>query len=112
MHKLVVVLRGWQDSERVEREWSEAFVPLAEQMAGLRRVSVSRTAGSPSGPADVILLHELFFDDLASLQAAMVSPAGQAAGRALMQLAAGRVELFFAEHQEMALDRPSAPGTA
>ncbi|MBM2844635.1 MAG: EthD family reductase [Anaerolineales bacterium] len=106
MHKLVVVLRGLAESEWMERRWSEDFVPLAERMPGLRRVLVGRARGAPAGPAEVLLLHEFLFDDLASLQAAM-------AGLALMRFAGERAELFFAEHHEMSLDRlPGAGGTA
>lgn len=113
MHKLVVVLRGGvQDTETIERAWSEDFVPLAEQMPGLRRVCVGRAAGSPGGRADVLIIHELLFDDLEALQAAMVSPAGQAAGHALMRFAGERAELFFAEHLEMDLEPPPAAGPA
>jgi len=85
-----------------------AFVPLAEKMPGLRRVFVGRASGAPSGPADVLLLHEFVFDDLASLQAAMTSAEGQAAGQALMRFAGKRAELFFAEHHEMSLEPPPA----
>jgi uncharacterized protein (TIGR02118 family) len=113
MHKLVVVLRGLAESEWMERRWSEDFVPLAERMPGLRRVLVGRARGAPAGPAEVLLLHEFLFDDLASLQAAMTSAEGQAAGLALMRFAGERAELFFAEHHEMSLDRlPGAGGTA
>jgi uncharacterized protein (TIGR02118 family) len=108
MYKLVVVLRGVAESEWLERHWSDDFVPLAEKMPGLRRVFVGRACGAPSGPADVLLLHEFVFDDLAALQAAMISPEGQAAGLALMRFAGERAELFFAEHHEMSLDAPSA----
>src|SRR3970282_1706087 len=92
MHKLVVVLRGAAESEWMERRWSEDFVPLAERMPGLRRVLVGRARGAPGGPAKVRLLHELLFDDLASLQAAMAFPEGQAAGLALMRFAGERAE--------------------
>jgi uncharacterized protein (TIGR02118 family) len=110
MHKLVVVLRRSAEDERIERRWSEDFVPLAEKMPGLRRVVVGRSVGSPGGRADVLLVHELLFDDLPSLHNAMTSPAGQAAGLALMQFAGERAELFFAEHHEMSLDAPGHPG--
>ena len=113
MHKLVVVLRGAAESEWMERRWSEDFVPLAERMPGLRRVLVGRVRGAPAGQAEVLLLHEFLFDDRASLQAAMTSAEGQAAGLALMRFAGERAELFFAEHHEMSLDRlPGAAGTA
>lgn len=108
MHKLVVVLRGAAESEWLERHWSDDFVPLAEKMPGLRRVFVGRASGAPSGPADVLLLHEFLFDDLPALQAAMTSAEGQAAGQALMRFAGKRAELFFAEHHEMSLEPPPA----
>src|SRR3972149_4937324 len=113
MHKLVVVLHGAAESEWMERRWSEDFVPLAERMPGLRRVLVGRVRGAPAGPAELLLLHEFLLDDLASLEAAMPSAEGQAAGLALMRFAGERAELFFAEHHEMSLDRlPGAAGTA
>src|SRR3972149_3922573 len=112
MHKLVVVLRGAAESEWMERRWSEDFVPLAERMPGLRRVLVGRVRGAPAGPAEVLLLHEFLFDDLASLQAAMTSAEGQAAGLALMRFAGERAELFIAEHQEMSLGRRTRAGGA
>lgn len=107
MHKLVVVIRGAEGSERLERRWSEDFVPLAEKMPGLRRVLVGHVIGSPAGPADAVLVHELIFDDLDALQAAMTSPEGQAAGQSLMRFAGDRAELFFAEHHEMDLGSPA-----
>jgi uncharacterized protein (TIGR02118 family) len=108
MHKLVVVLRGAADSERIERRWSDDFVPLAEKMPGLRRVVVGRGAGAPGGRTDVLLVHEFLFEDREALYAAMTSPEGQAAGRALMRFAGEGAEIFFAEHHEMALG--DAPG--
>lgn len=101
MHKLVLVLRRTADPEALERQWSERFVPLAERMPGLRRVVVGRTAGAPGSIPNILLIHELLFDDLESLRRAMTSPEGQQAGRALMSFAADRSELFFAEHLEM-----------
>src|SRR3972149_6526136 len=109
MHKLVVVLRGAAQSEWLGRHWSDDFVPLGEKMPGLRRGFVGGgPGGPPSAPADVLLLHEFVFDDLASLQAAMTSAEGQAAGQALMRFAGKRAELFFAEHHEMSLEPPPA----
>lgn len=103
MHKLVVVLRRSTDPEVVERAWSEKFVPLAERMPGLRRVIVGRTVGGPGVIPQVVLVHELLFDDLEALRTAMTSLEGQAAGRALMTFAATTSDLFFSEHLEMDL---------
>lgn len=106
MHKLVVVIRGGAEPDWMERRWSEDFVPLAERMPGLRRVLVGGVVGSPGGGADISLIHELLFDDLQALRAALTSPEGQAAGQALMRFAGERAELFFAEHHEMSLETP------
>lgn len=100
MHKLMVVFRPPLDPTAFERRWSEEFVPLAEKMPGLRRVALARAYGGPTGPTDVYLVHEFFFDDAEALHQAMTSAQGQEAGRALMGFAARQVSLAFAEHLE------------
>lgn len=100
MHKLMVVFRPPLDPIDFERRWSDEFVPLAEKMPGLRRVALARAYGGPTGPTDVYLVHEFFFDDAEALSQAMTSPQGQEAGRALMGFAARHVSLAFAEHLE------------
>jgi uncharacterized protein (TIGR02118 family) len=109
MHKLVVLLRGAADSERIERRWSDEFVPLAERMPGLRRVIVGRGAGAPNGRTDVLLVHEFVFDDREALYAALTSPEGQTAGAVLLGFAGAGAEIFFAEHHEMSLGEPGEP---
>ena len=106
MHKLMLLFRRPTSIEGFETAWSAEFVPAAEQMPGIRRVAVSRAVESLAGPADLYLVHEFFFDSLASARQAMASAAGQAAGRALMSFASENVTLCFAEHLEE--DRPGA----
>jgi uncharacterized protein (TIGR02118 family) len=109
LHKLILVFKPPPDATTFERRWSEEFVPVAEGMPGLRRVSVARAYGGPSGPPEIYLVHEFYFDGEEALRRAMTSPEGQQAGRALMGFAARRVSLIFAEHLEE--DRP-LPGRA
>ncbi len=104
MHKLMVLFHHPSSIEGFETAWSGAFVPAAEQMPGIRRIAVSRPLESLAGASDFYLLHEFFFDSLASARQAMASAAGQTAGRALMRFAADKVTLCFAEHLEE--DRP------
>jgi uncharacterized protein (TIGR02118 family) len=107
----MVIFHTPTDVPVFENRWSEEFVPRAEHMPGLRRVVLSRVMGGPAGGGDVHLVHEFLFDDADAVKAAMVSPEGQAAGRALMGFAAPYVTLCFAEHMEEA--RPLAvPGTS
>jgi uncharacterized protein (TIGR02118 family) len=100
VHKLMVLFQSSEDSLALETQWSDEFVARAERMPGLRRVSVSRTMGGPGGAIDLRLLHELFFDDLAALKAALASPEGQEAGKALMGFAGEHVSVYFAQHFE------------
>ncbi len=110
MHKLMVLIRRPGDPSAFEDHWSREFVPRAERMPGLRRVTLSRVSGGLPGAPDLHLIHEFYFDNLEALQSAMGSSEGQAAGRALMAFAAAEASLAFAEHMEM--DLPRARGAA
>ena len=110
IYKLVILFQQPSDPSDFERRWSEEFVPLAERLPGLRRIVVSHTHGGPRGPVDIYLIHELHFNGLAELRAAMASPPGVAAGQYLMRLAPRSATLLFAEHMEDALAlQPATP---
>ncbi len=100
MHKLSLVFRRPSDSAAFEDAWSREFVPQAEKMPGIRKVTVSRVVERLSGEPDLYLVHEFLFDDLAAARAAMTSPPGQAAGRTLMAIAGEDVSICLAEHLE------------
>lgn len=100
MHKLVILVWPPPSERTFELEWSERFIPLAEQMPGLVRVVVSRPYGGLGEAARPYLTHEFFFQDRQALRSAMRSPAGQAAGRALMDFAGDHAQILFAEHHE------------
>ena len=100
MHKLMVIFHPSRNTTELEQQWSDTFVAKAEQMPGLRRVAVSRVQERLVERFPIQLIHELFFEDEAALRNALASPAGQAAGEALMQFAAQDVTLVMAEHLE------------
>lgn len=105
MHKLMILFRQPEDVVEFDTRWSQEFVRIAEKMPGLRRVAVSRISGGPSGEVDLHLIHEFYFDHAQAAREAMVSPEGQAAGRALMSFAADVATLCFADHLEDDFDR-------
>jgi uncharacterized protein (TIGR02118 family) len=110
MYKLIALFATPADPQAFEAQWSGEFVPRAEKLPGLRRAVVSRIEGTPAGPAPYYLVHELYFDDKAALEAAMASPAGVEAGQTLMAFASDDVVLLLAEHLEDAPPaRPAAP---
>jgi uncharacterized protein (TIGR02118 family) len=110
MYKLILLFhKPTAPDADYQLRWSTEFVPLADQLPGLRRVIVSHVQGGPSGPAEVELIHELYFDSREALLEAMGSPAGVAAGQCLVRLThdqPGAVTMLFADHME---DAPPGP---
>lgn len=103
MYKLILIFYDGKLPPDFANRWSQSFVPLADQLPGLRRVTVSHVEGSPSGASTLRLIHELYFDDRDALTAAMASPQGIAAGQALVKLVGtvpGTVDMAFADHME------------
>jgi uncharacterized protein (TIGR02118 family) len=96
----MLTFKKTDDVDRFEILWSERFVGLAEQMPGIKRVTVSRIVGGPENSSNLHLVHEFYFEDADALSRAIASPEGQAAGKALMSFAADYVEVSFAEHLE------------
>jgi len=95
--KLVALYRQPQDREAFDRHYREVHLPLARRMPGLRRVEVARITGAPGGSSPYYLMAEMYFDDAASLEAALRSPEGRAAGKDLMGFAGEIVSLHIAE---------------
>jgi len=99
-HKLIILFKTPPNPADFQQRWSTEFVPLAERLPGLRRITVSWATGGPAGSVDIHLVYELHFDSLEALTAAMMSPAGVAAGQGLVRLAGQQATLLFAEHSE------------
>lgn len=105
-YKLIILFKQPENPADFERRWSEEFVPLAEKLPGLQRVVVAHTHGGPAGPVEIYLVHELHFNSLPAMKAAMSSSIGIQTGQTLVRLAPkGRATLLFAEHME---DKPAA----
>ena len=99
MHKLVIMIETLENTHVLEEKWPE-FLHLVEAMPGLRREATSHVVHFLFGKTAYLQTHELFFDSLADLENALVTPEGQRAGRLLQEMTGGRMALFFAEHKE------------
>jgi uncharacterized protein (TIGR02118 family) len=101
MYKLIILFGQPSDPLAFLTGW-QAFLGMAEQMPGLRRETVSLTHsviyGDPKSRP--FKIHELYFDDLPTLEAALASEAGQQAGEWLHQFTDGNFSLLTAPHQE------------
>lgn len=103
MHKLIIIITELPDPLSFEQGWPD-FLTLAERMPGLRRETTSWPGKVLYGSLLVHMIHELYFDSQAALQAAMESPPGRAAGQLLQHLTDGRMILLFAHHLEDELE--------
>jgi len=101
MVKLVALYKKPANQKEFDDNYFNTHLPLANKMPGLRRVELSRVAGTPMGDSEYYLMAELFFDNLDAAKAAMASPEGRAAGKNLMGFAKELVYMMYAEVQEV-----------
>jgi uncharacterized protein (TIGR02118 family) len=104
MHKLVILFDAPEDWQAFDDAWPQ-FLHHVEEMPGLRREAFCRVESFLFGACRIVQMHELFFDTLEEAQQAMASPQGQAAGRLLQTMTAGRMTFFIADHKEDDLSR-------
>jgi uncharacterized protein (TIGR02118 family) len=75
------------DVEAFEKHYFEVHVPLAKQLPGLRRYTVSRNLSRVRGPGPYYPVTALDWDDMDSLRRDFGSPLGQEAARDVDKLA-------------------------
>ena len=78
MPKLIVLYPPPTDLATFERRYEAEHAPMVHQkIPGLKKFVAARVLGTPAGAAPYQRVAELYFDSMASLQAAMDSPGGQ-----------------------------------
>ena len=82
MFKFVVQFAAPDDAFAFEDAYTD-FLALVERMPNIRRRQVLHVIGSPQGEAPYFRALELYFDDEAAMQQALLSPVGQEAGAEL-----------------------------
>lgn len=101
MVKLSVLFRVPIDADVFENRYND-LLALMERLPEIARRQVVNVIGSPTGTAPYHRLLELYFEDEASMRAALMSPAGQEAGGEIYRFPAGSFEVFFADVYEEA----------
>jgi uncharacterized protein (TIGR02118 family) len=95
--KLVALYGPPTDAEAFERHYAETHTPLAHQLPGLRWVETALILGTAQGGiAPYYRIAELWFEDIAQLQAAAVSAEGQALAADVANFATGGVTVLVA----------------
>ncbi len=77
--RLIVMWNTPSDIEAFERHYRDVHIPLAKQMPGLRRYTLSHAPTAVQGEP-YYLVGQLDWDDRAALDAALESDAGRATG--------------------------------
>jgi uncharacterized protein (TIGR02118 family) len=99
MAKLYAMYKHPTDVAAFDRYYYGVHVPLAKKVPGLVSYEVTRGAITGVGGASVPyhMIAGLGFSSLAAINAALVSPQGQAAAADLANFASGGVDLFIAD---------------
>ncbi|MFN3706109.1 MAG: EthD family reductase [Thermoflexales bacterium] len=111
MIKLSMLFRKPVDVDEFEDHFAHRHVPLIAAMPKVVRTSVSRAIGAPRGEPPYYLIHDVYFEDMASLHFALNSAEGRAAGADLMAFAREIVTVIFFEVWGEDLPSPSNTST-
>jgi uncharacterized protein (TIGR02118 family) len=77
MVRFLVLYDTPADPEAFDRHYRDVHIPLAKQLPGLRRYTVSRNHGAVRGDQSYYLVAELDWDDMAALKRDFASELGQ-----------------------------------
>lgn len=98
MIQLTVLYGKPQDPAAFDRHYQETHAKLAQKIPGLKGFVVNKPASlNPQEPAPYYLIADLYFENMAALQAALQSPEGQAAAGDLQNFASGGATLLAGE---------------
>lgn len=96
MVKLVLLFK-YPANVRTFEDGYNRNLALLEKMPNILRRQANIVLGTPSGAKPYYRILELYFDDFESLDHALTSPEGVAAGKDLIQYAGELVELLFVD---------------
>lgn len=89
------------DPEAFDRHYREIHIPLAKQLPGLRRYTISRNHQPVRGDRSYYLVAELDWDDTAAMQQAFASEVGRATAGDVPEFAPTGVSSLVYEVEEV-----------
>jgi uncharacterized protein (TIGR02118 family) len=102
MAQLLVTYKTPKDPAAFDKYYAATHIPLAKKLPGLKSYQISKgPVAGPGGPTDIYLIAILSFDNLAAVQSALASPAGQAAAGDLPNFASGGVDIVMYDTAEV-----------
>ena len=108
MLKFMLMFRQPADVEAFENSYND-LLALIERMPDIQRRQVVSVTGSPTGTASYYRMLEIYFEDRATMEAALMTPIGQEAGGQIQTFPPGSFELLFADvYEEFGGSTPQA----
>jgi len=102
MARVYALYRAPTDAAAFERYYFDKHVPLAKTIPGLRNYEVTRRPlAALGGASPYYMIATLSFDSRAAIDAALVSPQGQAVAADLANFASGGVDVLIADTEAL-----------
>jgi uncharacterized protein (TIGR02118 family) len=102
MFRLLVLYGHPKDPVAFDKYYEEAHIPLAKRMKGLKKWTIGKVAGTPTGdPAPYYYVADLYLESRAEFEALLASPEGQAAVADVPKYATGGVTFVYTEIEDV-----------
>ena len=101
MVRFLVLYDTPADPDAFDRYYREVHIPLAKQLPGLRRYTISRNHGAVRGDQSYYLVAELDWDDREAMRQAFASEIGQATAADVPKFAPTGVRSLTFELEEV-----------
>ncbi|MCY3977139.1 MAG: EthD family reductase [Chloroflexi bacterium] len=99
MIKFMILFGPPEDAERFENVYQD-FLALIERLPNIRRRQVAHVTGIPEGAPKVHRILEIYFESTDAQTEALMSPAGQEAGKELSRLPKDSYQLLLTDVYE------------
>lgn len=104
MYQLLILIPFTVNINSFDEGWPD-FLAAAEDMNGLIRESVSRIDRGIYGQNSLQRIYSFLFHDKTAFENALISPAGELAGKIIHEITGGEVTLLSGTFHEDTLDR-------
>ena len=101
MVRLLVLYNPPEDAAAFDKYYNEIHIPLAKQLPGLLRYTVSKNLAALGGDAKYHLIAELDWESTEAMQAAFASPIGAETAADVPKFATGGSSLMVYEVAEV-----------
>ena len=100
MAKIIAMYKTPVDAAAFDKYYFGTHVKIAKAVPGLKGYEITRGAvATPAGPSSYYLVAILTFDSMATIQAALASPQGQATVADLANFASAGVDILMADSE-------------